>query len=144
MPATYNIARRAASNMSQSKAASALLGCIQDSPSSEDFVPAKWVPQPFLFHNVYVVPKHVNQFLPKIHEVPKAPPALGTKLHQHIHIAVGPEILTQHRAKQRKLNDLPFAAEFRDPLRINRDVDAAGLFHSMKCIGFTVVWGIGQ
>jgi hypothetical protein len=39
---------------------------------------------------------------------------LRLKLHQHIHIAVGPEIVTQHRAEQRQLANVMLAAEGRD------------------------------
>jgi len=43
--------------------------------------------------------------------VQEGPGSIGSKLHQHVYIAVRPEVIAQHRAKQGKFGYLPALAK---------------------------------
>ena len=60
---------------------------------------------------VHLPAQHLLELLAHGDDVPEAPRRLPVEGHQHVHIALGREVLPQDRAKQRELLNPPLAAE---------------------------------
>jgi hypothetical protein len=55
--------------------------------------------------------------------VQESPVCAWGETHEHIHIAVGTEVVPQNQAKEGKLGDLPSVAELRDALPVDWNVE---------------------
>src|SRR5579884_1158121 len=63
---------------------------------------------------IHAPSEHVLQLLFHRHQICEGPRVVRFERDEHIHIAVRPEIVAQHRTEEGQLDDLPFAAERRD------------------------------
>ncbi len=49
---------------------------------------------------------------------------------RHVDVAVGPEVVAEHRAEEGELGDLPLPAELLDPVPVDRDPGSRHLLRS--------------
>ena len=88
----------------------------------------KRIANPILFHQIDLTAKNFSQFVQHLHPIIEGDATIRCEAHQHVNVAIGAEVLPQHRPEKGKFFDLPPAAEVLD-LRF-RDINL-GLSH--KC-----------
>src|SRR4030042_3039210 len=102
---------RAASSISHRWAGSRSSGRIDHLAVAQDMVPTERIPYCSLLHQVHVPPEDLFQLLLGLHVVEEIPLRIILKSHQHIHVAVGPEVIPERRAEDGQFLNLPSPAK---------------------------------